>query len=393
MRALLFVTMGVALGSVACSSAQHPAPATPTTTVATPPPATNVGTTVISGSGESGTALELFERGKKLLLEEKYKEAADTFDLVLKGDPQGRLAPMALLHAGIAAAGAGDRDRALGRFSQLIDSFPQDELVKLALQRSSRILVRAEKWEALARTSEKLLARTDLTILETIEGLGARGLALAETGELDQGARWVDKARDLMEKNHIAEEGKIPDEVAQVYFALGEVRRLKSEQIKFDPPPPNFGETFETRAQGLLDAQAAYTDAMRTTDATWATMSGYRIGQLYQALHHDVMVMKAPTVAKTEKDKQLFEGAMRLRYRVLLEKGLKMMDATLRMNQRVGEETAWTARTRQSKAELEREIAVQKAELDKLPIREEDLKKLLEEVKQRAREREAKEKK
>jgi hypothetical protein len=70
-----------------------------------------------------------------------------------------------------------------------------------------------------------------------------------------------------------------------------------------------------------------------------------------------------------------------------------MMDATLRMNQRVGEETAWTARTRQSKAELEREIAVQKAELDKLPIREEDLKKLLEEVKQRAREREAKEKK
>ena len=392
MRTAIFVALGLALGTAACSSAQHPGPTAPT---APPPPAppTNVGTTVISGAGESGTAVELFERGKKLLLEEKFKDAADTFDLVLKGDPQGRLAPLALLHAGIAYDALGDPDRALDRYGSVVSQFPKDEVVKLALLRSSRILVHAERWEKLGKNAEALLARGDLTIGETIEGYGAKALALAETGDVDQGARFVDKARSLMEKNHIGEEGKIPDEVAQVFFALGEVRRVTSERIKFDPPPPNFGETFEQRAQGLLDAQSAFTDTMRTTDATWATMAGYRVGQLYQQLHADVMVVKAPVVAKNEKDKQLFEGAMRLRYRVLLEKGLKMMDSTLRMNQRVGEENAWTARARQAKTELEREIAVQTAAIAKLPISEAELKKLLADLAQRAKDKDAKEKK
>ena len=53
-------------------------------------------------------------------------------------------------------------------------------------------------------------------------------------------------------------------------------------------------------------------------------------GQLYQQLHRDVMQIPPPAKADTLKKKQLFEGAMRLRYRVLLEKGLKMMDGTVR---------------------------------------------------------------
>ena len=392
MRNAILVVLGLSLGTAACSSAQHPGPTTPRQ--APPPdPPTNVGTTVISGAGESGTAQELFERGKKLLLEEKFKEAAEAFDLVLKGDPQGRLAPLALLHAGIAYEALGDPDKALERYGSVVSQFPKDEVVKLALLRSSRILVHAERWDKLGKNADALLARGDLTIGETIEGYGARALSLAETGDVEPSARFVDKARTLMEKNHIGEVGKIPDEVAQVFFALGEVRRITSERIKFDPPVANFGETFEQRAQGLLDAQSAFTDTMRTTDATWATMAGYRVGQLYQQLHADVIVVKAPTVAKSEKDKQLFEGAMRLRYRVLLEKGLKMMDSTLRMNQRVGEENAWTGRARQAKTELEREIAMQTAAIAKLPITEAELKKLLADLAQRAKDKDAKEKK
>ena len=44
---------------------------------------------------------------------------------------------------------------------------------------------------------------------------------------------------------------------------------------------------------------------------------GYRVGQLYQQLHRDVMQVPPPAKADTLKKKQLFEGAMRLRYRVL----------------------------------------------------------------------------
>jgi tetratricopeptide (TPR) repeat protein len=382
--------LALALSTVACGAAR-PEPQTPASAgPAAPPPATRVSTQVIT-PGDVGTAAELFEKGKKLLLEEKYKEAAETFDLVQKGDPEGRLAPIALVHAGMAYEGAEERDTAADRYRQVIDKYPKDELVKVALLRCTRLLVAGEKWAELGTQAETLSQRADLTIPEAIHALGAKGLASIEQGDDEKASRFVERARDLMEKHHIGESGKIPHEVAQVYYALGEVRRVKSERLKFDPPPPNFGDVFEQRAQGLLDAQAAYTDTMRTTDPVWATMAGFRVGQLYQQLHTDVMVVKTPTNAKSQKDKQLFEGAVRLRYRVLLEKGLKMMDATLRMNERVGEANAWTTRAKEAKADLESKLVAENAAIKKLPISEADLKKLLEDLgNKRQAEKEAK---
>ena len=360
---------------VACAS-PRPEPAVPQ---GSPPPETKVGNTIVTPS-DAGTATELFERGKKQLLEERYKEAAETFDLVERGEPKGKLAPAALLHAGLAYEGAGDKSRAKARYKSLIDGHPKDELVKLGLLRTGRMEVGMNQWKEAVAVADALLSRADLTVMEAIEANGQKALGLAGLEDVDQAARFVERARDVMEKHHIGEVGRIPHEVAQVYFALGEGRRMKSEKIKFEPPPPNFGAVFEERAQGLLDAQSAYTDAMRATDPLWATMAGFRVGQLYRSLHADVMVLKIPSNAKTEKDKQLFEGAMRLRYRVLLEKGLKMMDATLRMNERVGEESAWTARARVSKVELEQQIAEQNAFLKKLPVSEADLRKLLDDL-------------
>lgn len=361
--------------NVACAGSR-PEPATP---LQAPPPETKVGTTIVT-AGDAGTATELFEKGKKQLLEERFKEAAETFDLVERGEPQGKLAAAALLHAGLAYEGFGESSRAKQRYRTLIDKHPKDELVKLAWIRTGRMEVGMNQWKEALAVAEALLTRADLTVIEAIEANGQKGLALVALEDVDQASRFVERARDLMEKHHIGEVGRVPHEVAQVYFALGEVRRTKSERIKFDPPPPNFGVVFEERAQGLLDAQSAYTDAMRATDPLWATMAGYRVGQLYRVLHADVMVLKIPSNAKTEKDKQLFEGAMRLRYRVLLEKGLKMMEATLRMNERLGEESTWTARARVSKVELEQQIAEQNAFLKKLPVSEADLRKLLEDL-------------
>ncbi|MCC6648152.1 MAG: hypothetical protein IT374_21600 [Polyangiaceae bacterium] len=372
------IRIALALGCslvVGCASAPRAEPVTP----GAPPPETKVGTTIVA-AGDVGTATELFERGKKQLLEERFKEAAATFDLVERGEPRGKLAPQALLHAGLAYEGAGDKATAEARYRALVDGHPKDELVKLAWLRLGRMSVGASAWKDAKASADALLARADLTVMEAIEANGQRALALASEGELDQAARSVEHARDLMEKHHIGEVGRVPHEVAQVFFALGEVRREKSEKIRFEPPPANFGAVFEERAQGLLDAQAAYTDAMRATDPLWAAMAGFRVGQLYRALHADVMVLKLPVTAKTEKDRQLFEGAMRLRYRVLLEKGLKMMDATVRMSERVGEESAWSARARTAKAELEQQIAEQNAFLKKLPVSEADLRKLLEDL-------------
>ena len=110
-------------------------------------------------------------------------------------------------------------------------------------------------------------------------------------------------------------------------------------------------------------------------------MAGYRVGQLYQTLHRDVMAIPPTAKSDTLKKKQLFEGAMRLRYRVLLEKGLKMMEGTVRIGQRTGEDSAWVHRADEAKRDIERALEDEKAALSKLPFTEAELTEALEKLK------------
>jgi len=86
-----------------------------------------------------------------------------------------------------------------------------------------------------------------------------------------------------------------------------------------------------------------------------------------------VLRITAPPAADTPERKQLFEAAMRFRYRVLIEKGLKMMEATVRLGERTGESSPWIARAKEAKRELELSLEDEKAALAKLPFTEAEI--------------------
>jgi tetratricopeptide (TPR) repeat protein len=272
---------------------------------------------------------------------------------------------------------------ALQRYDQVIHRYGQHAMAKHAWLQKTRLLVSEEQWEQVVAAAKEIGARRDLTLLEKIEVDGSMALGLVEQGQADPADRFITHARNRMEKNHLGESGRIPHEIAQVFYALGEVRRVKSEKIVFDPMPDNFGGQFEKRAQGLLDAQTAYTDAMRANDPIWAERSGFRIGQLYQHLHQDAMKVKPPPAVKSEKDRQLFEGYMRLRYRVLLKKGLKMMDATLEVAVSIGDKSVWAKRTKHARDEIKQALEAENKAIQQLPWREEDLQKLIKQLEEK----------
>ncbi len=326
----------------------------------------------------------LFQAASDRLLRDELAPAAAEFDRIVAVDPSGPTARPSLYNAGIAYLGLGERDKALARFRDSVDRFPDSPTTRAALLRISRILSYEERWPELEKTAAEVLDRKDLTVLEEIEALGAQGLALVSQGRAEEGFAPIVKARNLIEDNHLGESGTPPIELAQVSFALGEIRKVRSEQIVFEPFPPDFGAVLEARCTGLLDAQEAYTDAMRARDAHWSAMSGYRVGQLYEQLHRDVMKVPTPAAATSVRQKQLWEGAMRLRYRILLEKGLKMMEGTVRLGERTGESSAWIGRAREAQKELELALADEKAELAKMPFTEDEMRDALDKLKKKA---------
>ena len=97
----------------------------------------------------------------------------------------------------------------------------------------------------------------------------------------------------------------------------------------------------------------------------------------------NLMRIAPPAKADTLRKKQLFEGAMRLRYRVLLEKGLDMMNGTVRMANRTGESSAWVSRAQEAQRALESALADEKAALEKMPFTEAELRAELEALKKK----------
>lgn len=323
---------------------------------------------------------ELFERAKVSLIGGRFAEAAEAFDRIVALEPGGPFAAASMFNAGLAFDQLEDRPDALARFQRLVRSFPQAPEARHALIRTLRILAWQEAWPDLGRTADVLLAYAGLTQAERMEAHGSRALAAVQQDDLETASLHVSRSRTLIEDSGFDAGGKLPVGAGPAFFALGELRRIKGERIRFVPVPSDFAQVLEERCQLLLDAQDAYAQAMRTHDPHWGAMAGYRVGQLYQQLHRDVMAIPAPRQAQTEREKQLFEGAMRLRYRVLIEKGMEMMERTLQMAERTGERSSWVGRAREAKADLERAFAQEKQALARLPYKEADLKQALEDL-------------
>lgn len=325
----------------------------------------------------TGDLLVELERARAHLLVDRFDKAAEAFDRLMRLSTDPKITAVAMFNAGVAYEGLGKRDIAVRRYRELVDEHGGEQIARVGHLRLTRQLGYLERWQDLAEAAKALLERKDLSVLDRIEGLGAHALGLVEQNEVAAARISIGKAQELIDRNNLGRSGVPPFQLAQVAFAEGEARRQLSEKIKLTPVPSNFGEVLEARCQGLLDAQSAYTEAMRSRDGHWSAMSGYRVGQLYQQLHVEVMQIPPPKNVEDTKV-QLFEATMRYRYRILLEKGLKMMEGTVRLGERTGEDSYWIGRARDAVAALNQSLADEKAALAKVPYTEAEIQAALE---------------
>jgi hypothetical protein len=175
----------------------------------------------------------------------------------------------------------------------------------------------------------------------------------------------------------------IPRDVAAVYFALGELRRRKGEAIVFSPMPTDFPSALEERCQWMLDAQSAYSQAMRAEDAHWSAMAGVAVSDLYQELHHELMNMDRPLAAAETSKRELFEGALRLRYSILLTKAASMLRATLALRNKDRDSSRWVQRAEAALVEIEQAVAEEERVLTALPYTRVQLQQALDELARR----------
>jgi hypothetical protein len=147
--------------------------------------------------------------------------------------------------------------------------------------------------------------------------------------------------------------------------------------------PADFIDALDLRCAGLLEAQAAYAQAVRSVDPHWAAMAGYRVGAMYRTLHTDLMRIPPPR-SKTERQRQIFYAFMHVRYRILLEKGLREIEQTIALAERTSDSSVWIERARTAKDEMQAALDGEKAALAEMPFTEAEIQTALDILKKRA---------
>jgi hypothetical protein len=95
-------------------------------------------------------------------------------------------------------------------------------------------------------------------------------------------------------------------------------------------------------------------------------------------LHRDLMQIPPPATSKTSQQKNVFYAFMHIRYRILLEKGLREMEQTVALGERTSDASSWITRARDARSEMQTALADEKAQIEKMPFTEEEVKKALE---------------
>lgn len=381
--AALLSACGATASRGASSSAARPSGTPPTVTAQIVPTDDDAG----------GTALEVFERAKVEMAAGKLAHARTLFDRVAVADTAEHLESTSLRRAAMynaalcsedldEARDARDRFRALAKTSPGIPDAVDADL------RRARLDVEIEDWSDLGTAASTLLSAKDLVRNDRAEALALQGLYMIH-GQKDvaSAAKSINSAFKIIEAKDPTDVTP-PHNAAAVHFARGDLLRAEGNAIVFtDPGNPtapivsaDFPMKMETRCSKVLDAQDEYIESINQRNLRWAVRSGVRVASMYIDLHEAVIAIPPPKAATTEAKRQLFRGAMLLRYRILLEKGLGTLERTLNLEKAVNAKTTWLEHARQAKATLEKQLMEEKAELAKLPYTEAELKKALDDI-------------
>ena len=300
-----------------------------------------------------------------------------------------------LFAIGQAAFSAGDHQRAATAFARLADLFPRSRHEAAALYDAGLAYARLERWrlalerfralsrkyegpdatEAAFKTAEchyhleereaahallaALAQRTDLPPAEHVRALTQRGIVELELGRADDAEASLRLAVSAWKQG--SESERLDDYFpAQAQFYLGEVYRGHFLAVALDPSRDGeaaLAKDLETKAELLLSAQGHYLRAIRMGNVDWAVAAGFRIGELYDALHAALTGAPLPP-GLDEEEAAAYRGELRKKVRVLVTKAITTYEQTLAVAGRSRlEHNRFVAETQASLDRMKRALA------------------------------------
>jgi tetratricopeptide (TPR) repeat protein len=278
-------------------------------------------------------------------------------DVIVAGEPDPFEAGTQAFKTGDFATAARDFDKARSWWNAAL-AYDRLENYDVALERWQRYLRQSDEIDAqfhaaydehelhqidaAERRLRAVLQRSDLKATDKASALLQIGVCEIESGKRADGELLIRQAMELYGKEQVD-----PSLPAQAEFWLGEAYRGTFRESALDPSTMDekqLGDALETKAQFLLSAQGHYLRCIRKGDGEWATAAGFRLGEMYEALHDELVNAPLPRNL-TDAQRDIYKEELRKRVRTLVEKAVRIYEQTLSNAQETGAQNAYRQKT------------------------------------------------
>jgi tetratricopeptide (TPR) repeat protein len=272
---------------------------------------------------------ELFAIGQAAFAAGEYQRAAAAFDRLADLHPGSRRQAAALYNGGLAHERLEQWRLALERFISLERRAAGADALE-AIFKIAECRYHLDELQAAAEVLARLAARTDLPPGEHIRALTQLGIVELEAGKPDEAERHLRLAVSAWKAG--SDQERLDDyHPSQAQHFLGEVYRAHFLAVKLDPSRDGeeaLAKALEAKASLLLSAQGHYLRCIKMGNGDWAVASGYRIGELYDALHA-ALVDAPPPPGLDAEHVEAYRAELRRKVRVLVVKAITIYEQTL----------------------------------------------------------------
>lgn len=251
----------------------------------------------ITAGGErpstSVDAEQLFQQANTRVEQDRCDEALPLYRRIIFEFKTSRFVPVALYNSGLCLEALKKPKDASQQYTQVVDAYPDSRLIKQSMLHLLKTLVEASRWKDAQKAGKRFLSRGDLTPQERIEGglhltNAFLGLYDAENAET--------QARETLK--YYKDQNNPPEAkfyAAGTNYGLAEAIRQRSYLIILnDATLEAQQKKLARRAEVLLAAQREYYHTLLFMDKHWTAVSGYRIGNMYDAFWHAMMNAPVP---------------------------------------------------------------------------------------------------
>ncbi|NVJ28463.1 MULTISPECIES: tetratricopeptide repeat protein [Myxococcus] len=295
---------------------------------------------------------ELFAGGTSAFAANDFKQAARYFGRLVDFHPNSQHRRASLYNAGLAHQRLKEWEEAGHRFSELADPARGQGDALDASFRVAETQYHLERYDEAIAVLTTVAEREDLPANRRIEARVQQGVCELEAGRTDAAEATLRKAISSYEA--LADKDEVDDYFpAQAHFFMGELYRLHYENVKLDPAKgaDKLAEDLNYKAELLLSAQGHYLRSIRVGNGYWATAAGAQIGAMYEDLYAQMVSSPAPSELNAE-EAVVYRQELRKKIRVLLTKSINIYERTLETAERIGSQSAFVDRTRESLAKV-----------------------------------------